>query len=208
MTSDLGHAVPGSGAGASDDGGTSSVAGRAATLRALAGVRASDGMASDGTAMPRLRRGAPRLAFKPVHALAAVLLLTCALCASLTMLVRQSLNYAALDRPVTSASARTAADPAASAGDGSASADAGDDAAPSDRASEEPDVPAGPPPIDLNTAGVDELDAITGVGPVIARRIVDHRATIGRFTSVDQLLDVSGIGPKTLERMRAQVTVR
>jgi competence protein ComEA len=60
--------------------------------------------------------------------------------------------------------------------------------------------------VNLNTASLQELDTLAGVGPVTAQRILDHRQRIGRFTSVDQLLDVSGIGPKTLEKLRPQVS--
>jgi competence protein ComEA len=61
--------------------------------------------------------------------------------------------------------------------------------------------------INLNTATSEQLQTIKGVGPVTAQRIIDHRTTIGRYASVDQLLDVKGIGAKTLEKMRGQVTV-
>nr|WP_240542123.1 helix-hairpin-helix domain-containing protein [Bifidobacterium sp. CP2] len=61
--------------------------------------------------------------------------------------------------------------------------------------------------LDLNTATLDQLDAISGIGPVTAQRILDYRASIGRFTSVDQLLDVPGIGVKTLEKIRPEVRV-
>jgi competence protein ComEA len=56
-------------------------------------------------------------------------------------------------------------------------------------------VPGSTGPLDLNTAGVAELDALPGIGPVLAQRIVDHRTREGPFTSVDQLDDVPGIGP-------------
>lgn len=62
-------------------------------------------------------------------------------------------------------------------------------------------------PIDLNSATVDELVAIPGIGTVKAQAIVSHREKIGRFTSLDQLLDVSGIGRKTLEKMEKYVFV-
>jgi competence protein ComEA len=61
--------------------------------------------------------------------------------------------------------------------------------------------------VDLNTAGVDELDALPGIGPAIAQAIVDHRDQNGPFASVDQLLDVRGIGEAKLEDLRDRVTV-
>ena len=50
-------------------------------------------------------------------------------------------------------------------------------------------------PLDVNAATVSDLDALPGIGPVLAQRIVDHRESNGRFTSVEQLDDVPGIGP-------------
>jgi competence protein ComEA len=61
--------------------------------------------------------------------------------------------------------------------------------------------------LDLNTAGLTELDALPGVGPVLAQRILDWRSENGRFTSVDELGEVSGIGDKVLDRLRALVRV-
>jgi competence protein ComEA len=60
-------------------------------------------------------------------------------------------------------------------------------------------------PVDLNTATESELDALPGVGPVIAGRIVAWRQQHGRFASVDELTEVSGIGDATLERLRPLV---
>lgn len=61
-------------------------------------------------------------------------------------------------------------------------------------------TPAGPGAgsggrVDLNTATADELDALPGIGPVLAQRIVDHRGRHGPFRSVEQVDDVPGIGP-------------
>jgi competence protein ComEA len=53
-------------------------------------------------------------------------------------------------------------------------------------------------PLDLNTATVEQLDTLPGIGPVTAAAIVRHRDEVGPFTSVDQLLDVPGIGPSRL----------
>jgi competence protein ComEA len=61
--------------------------------------------------------------------------------------------------------------------------------------------------VDLNTATVQELDALPGVGPVTAAAIVAWRQANGKFTSVDQLGDVEGIGPARLEKLRALVRV-
>ena len=51
--------------------------------------------------------------------------------------------------------------------------------------------------VDLNTATAEQLDALPGVGPVLAQHILDWRSTHGRFDSADQLREVSGIGPTT-----------
>jgi len=61
--------------------------------------------------------------------------------------------------------------------------------------------------INVNTATATELEELPGVGEVIAQAIVDYRTENGPFTSVDQLLDVSGIGDATLENIRDLVTV-
>jgi competence protein ComEA len=61
--------------------------------------------------------------------------------------------------------------------------------------------------INVNTATNTELEELPGVGEVIAQAIVDYRTENGSFTSVDQLLDVSGIGDATLENIRDLVTV-
>ena len=55
--------------------------------------------------------------------------------------------------------------------------------------------------INLNTAGVEELDALPKVGPVLAQRIVDWRKEHGRFKSVEELDAVDGVGPKMLETL-------
>ncbi len=60
--------------------------------------------------------------------------------------------------------------------------------------------------VDLNAADAAALDAVPGIGPVLAGRIVAHRED-GPFTSVDELADVAGIGPTLLDRLRDLVRV-
>lgn len=62
-------------------------------------------------------------------------------------------------------------------------------------------------PIDLNAATAAELDALPGIGPVLAQRIVSFRQEHGRFASVDQLNDVPGIGPALYARLAPLVRV-
>jgi competence protein ComEA len=62
-------------------------------------------------------------------------------------------------------------------------------------------------PVRLNTATVQELDSLPGIGPVLAQRIVDWRTTHQRFTSVEELGEVSGIGEATLADLRPLVTL-
>jgi len=62
-------------------------------------------------------------------------------------------------------------------------------------------------PVDLNTATEEQLDALPGIGPVMAKAIVAWRAANGRFASVDQLGEVDGIGPSRLEKLRELVKV-
>lgn len=62
-------------------------------------------------------------------------------------------------------------------------------------------------PVSLNAADAVALDALPGVGPVLAQRILDWRAEHGRFTSVDELGEVSGIGDKLMAQLRDRVTL-
>lgn len=85
--------------------------------------------------------------------------------------------------------------------------------------SREGETPPVPPPgsgsgpgttgalVNVNTATASELDSLPGIGEVLAQAIIDHRTENGPFTSVDELVDVSGIGDATLEDIRELVTV-
>ena len=72
-------------------------------------------------------------------------------------------------------------------------------------------VPAKPKvrfPIDINTASADMFDALPGIGPTLAGRIIAHRKAIGRFKSIEQLMDVKGIGEKKFADMKKLVVVK
>ncbi|MGR6963015.1 ComEA family DNA-binding protein [Geodermatophilus sp. URMC 61] len=62
-------------------------------------------------------------------------------------------------------------------------------------------------PVDLNAATAADLDALPGIGPVLAQRIVEHRERNGPFRSVEQLDDVPGIGPATYAELAELVAV-
>lgn len=66
---------------------------------------------------------------------------------------------------------------------------------------------AAPGLVNLNSADQAILETIPGVGPVTATAIIQHRTEIGSFTALEQLLDVTGIGPATLESLRPYVTL-
>jgi competence protein ComEA len=66
-------------------------------------------------------------------------------------------------------------------------------------------MPAGP--LDLNSATLDQLEELPGVGPVLAQRILDYRLKQGRFTSVDELRAVSGIGDQRFAELKDLVRV-
>jgi competence protein ComEA len=62
-------------------------------------------------------------------------------------------------------------------------------------------------PVDINMATATRLESISGIGPAKARAIIEYRSQHGPFRSVEELDRVKGIGPKTLEKIRSQVTV-
>jgi competence protein ComEA len=61
--------------------------------------------------------------------------------------------------------------------------------------------------VNLNTATLEQLDGLPGVGPVTAQKILDWRTAHGAFTAIDELLEVDGIGEKTLADMAPRLTL-
>ncbi len=74
-------------------------------------------------------------------------------------------------------------------------------------ASSQPGGPADGALVNLNAATLEELDSLPGVGPVTAQKILDWRTAHGAFTSIDELLEVDGIGEKTLADMAPHLTL-
>lgn len=71
-------------------------------------------------------------------------------------------------------------------------------------------TPTGDPNVellDINIATKEEFEALPGIGPATAQKIVDYRTANGPFTSIEDLDNVSGIGPATLDEIRALITV-
>ena len=61
--------------------------------------------------------------------------------------------------------------------------------------------------VELNTATAEELETLTGIGPALAQAILDYRAAHGDFHSVDELMNVRGIGSAKLEGLRDEITI-
>ncbi|BDR54612.1 hypothetical protein KIMH_07230 [Bombiscardovia apis] len=146
-----------------------------------------------------------------------ILILTIALCASLTLLVQQASNLSQAGQTGVHISTRQSKDSGGHADSlarttterGKVSQNPGSgppspESAPP--AANPPTLPAGV--VNLNSADASQLESVKGIGPVMAKRIVEYRTKIGAFTSVDQLLEVQGIGSKTLDKLKSSLVVQ
>ena len=70
---------------------------------------------------------------------------------------------------------------------------------------EEPDIPS--KPVSINTAGLMEIEALPYLGIERAKDIIEYRDKNGPFQSLDELTNISGIGPKTLEKLKPLITL-
>lgn len=94
---------------------------------------------------------------------------------------------------------------AATGGSGGAAGSGGSDGAGAEGGAAAGAAPSGP--INLNSATLEQLDTLDGVGPATAQKILEYRTQHGGFSSVEDLAQIPGIGPKKLEALKAQVTV-
>jgi competence protein ComEA len=76
-----------------------------------------------------------------------------------------------------------------------------------------PVAPPSEPPlaggkVNLNTADLVVLETLPGIGPTMAQRILDYRQAHGPFESIETVMEVSGIGPATFEKIRDLITTK
>lgn len=69
-------------------------------------------------------------------------------------------------------------------------------------------TPALAAPVNINTAGVDELDRLPGIGPALAQRIIDYRNANGPFQRIEDIVNVRGIGPAEFDAIKNLIVVR
>ena len=61
--------------------------------------------------------------------------------------------------------------------------------------------------LNINTATLEELDSLPGIGPTIAQRIIDYRTKNGAFSTIEEIMDVSGVGPATFDEIKDLIKV-
>lgn len=201
-------------------------------------------------------KSSPRFHMKPVHTLAIMFVLVVALCASLTMLISQSLTYQRVQNSKSESlqkiednadySKRSFDDledsnskknnkngesdygiesnesiESSESGESDESDESGESSESSEngrnsqsrksrksRKSKSASNKSDTFRININTATVDQLQSLKGIGPKTAARIIAHRKRVGGFKSLEDLLQIKGIGPKTLNKFRGNVEVK
>ncbi|MDL1957299.1 MAG: ComEA family DNA-binding protein [Candidatus Desulfofervidus auxilii] len=62
--------------------------------------------------------------------------------------------------------------------------------------------------IDINTATIEQLESLPGIGPVIAKRIIDYRKKYGPFKKIEDIMQIKGIGRKRFEKIKDLITIK
>lgn len=185
-------------------------------------------------------KSSPRFHMKPVHTLAIMFVLVVALCASLTMLISQSLTYQRVQNSKSESlqkiednadyskrSFDDLEDSNSKKNNENSESDYGNENSDNSESNESSESSksskssennesnevsesnkSGTLRININTATVDQLQSLKGIGPKTAARIIAHRKRVGGFKSLEDLLQIKGIGPKTLNKFRGNVEVK
>jgi len=61
--------------------------------------------------------------------------------------------------------------------------------------------------VNLNTATAEQLQTLPGIGPAMAKRVLEYRAKVGKFTKIEELLNVKGIGEKRFQKIKDRLLV-
>ncbi len=67
--------------------------------------------------------------------------------------------------------------------------------------------PASTEKINLNSATIEQLQTLPGIGPVIAKSIIDHRTKVGKFGRIEEIINVKGIGEKKFQKIKDRLMV-
>lgn len=198
-------------------------------------------------------KSSPRFHMKPVHTLAIMFVLVVALCASLTMLISQSLTYQRVQNSKSESLQKiednadyskhsfddledsnskknnkngesdygiesnesiesSESDESSESSESSERSENGRNGqsrrSKKSRKSKSASNKSDTFRININTATVDQLQSLKGIGPKTAARIIAHRKRVGGFNSLEDLLQIKGIGPKTLNKFRGNVEVK
>jgi competence protein ComEA len=68
-------------------------------------------------------------------------------------------------------------------------------------------APAATEKINLNSATVEQLQALPGIGPAIAKSIVEHRTKVGKFNRIEEIINVKGIGERKFQKIKDRLVV-
>jgi comEA protein len=68
-------------------------------------------------------------------------------------------------------------------------------------------APAPAEKINLNTATVEQLQSLPGIGPAIAKGIVEHRAKVGKFNRIEEIINVKGVGEKKFQQIKDRLVI-